>query len=302
MAMYTDASPYSKRGLCFVPNSTTPQDDFIWTTKPSALSWYYNYASSPSQTFSNLTQGELEFVPMLWGAPENTKDTTFLDNVTTVMKSGTNIRNVLTFNEPEMTQWGGSGVDPAVGAQVWVNNIIPLQQMGIRAGLPAPSGSMDGLPWIRQFLGNCSEIIGEDCVYDFVTLHWYGNFEGLASHIGEYVATFPGYSIWVTEYNLDHAPLRDTQWFYKTSAEYLDRLPYIERYSLFGAFRSTVSNVGPNAAMLSPEGKLTDIGKWYLGGNDHSNSHAQNIAAPLTLPNVVLILSVVIITCINIRT
>lgn len=81
--------------------------------------------------------------------------------------------------------------------------------MGIRAGLPAPSGSTEGLPWIRQFLGNCSEITGEDCVYDFVTLHWYGNFEGLASHIGEYVATFPGKSIWVTEYNLDHAALRD---------------------------------------------------------------------------------------------
>jgi hypothetical protein len=189
MAMYTDATQFSKRGLCFVPNSTTPQDDFIWTERPSAMTWYYNYAPLPSHVFANLTQDEFEFVPMLWGAPENINDTAFLDTVQAIVKNGTRISNVLTFNEPDLSQWGGSGVDPAFGAQVWVNNIVPLQQMGIRAGLPAPSGSTEGLPWIRQFLGNCSEITGEDCVYDFVTLHWYGSFEGLASHIGEYVAT-----------------------------------------------------------------------------------------------------------------
>lgn len=41
---------------------------------------------------------------------------------------------------------------------------------------------------------------------------------------------------------------------------------YVKRYSYFGAFRSSVSNVGPNAAFLTQDGKLTDIGSWYLGG------------------------------------
>lgn len=45
----------------------------------------------------------------------------------------------------------------------------------------------------------------------------------------------------------------------------MDRLDYLERYSLFGAFRSSISNVGPNGAMLSEGGELTDIGAWYLG-------------------------------------
>lgn len=40
---------------------------------------------------------------------------------------------------------------------------------------------------------------------------------------------------------------------------------YITHYSYFGAFRSSVSNVGPNAAMLTQKGQLTDIGAWYLG-------------------------------------
>ncbi len=71
--------------------------------------------------------------------------------------------------------------------------------------------------------------------------------------------------MWITEYNLNNQDLATTQTFYNTSAEYFDRLEFVERYSLFGAFRSDVSNVGPNAAMLSANGKLTDIGAWYLG-------------------------------------
>ena len=71
--------------------------------------------------------------------------------------------------------------------------------------------------------------------------------------------------MWITEYNFDNQDLAATQAFYNTSAEYFDRLDYVERYSLFGAFRSDASNVGPNAAMLSAGGELTDIGAWYLG-------------------------------------
>jgi len=45
----------------------------------------------------------------------------------------------------------------------------------------------------------------------------------------------------------------------------------VTRYSYFGAFRSDVSNVGANAAMLTQSGKLTDIGSWYLGGGETGN-------------------------------
>lgn len=71
--------------------------------------------------------------------------------------------------------------------------------------------------------------------------------------------------MWITEYSLDNQDLQATQAFYNISAEYFDRLDFVERYSLFGAFRSHVSNVGPNAAMLNRDGELTDIGAWYLG-------------------------------------
>jgi hypothetical protein len=71
--------------------------------------------------------------------------------------------------------------------------------------------------------------------------------------------------MWITEYAMSHADLKDTQSFFNMSADYFDRMDSVERYSYFGSFRSDVSNVGPNAAMLNQKGQLTDIGAWYLG-------------------------------------
>jgi hypothetical protein len=78
-------------------------------------------------------------------------------------------------------------------------------------------------------------------------------------------------SIWVTEYAYNNQSLANTQSFFNTSAQYFDRLTNIERYSYFGSFRSSVSNVGPNVAMLTQNGLLTDIGSWYLGGAATNN-------------------------------
>lgn len=72
---------------------------------------------------------------------------------------------------------------------------------------------------------------------------------------------------WITEYNIDHQDLATTQAFFNQSAEYFDRMDSVARYSYFGSFRSGVSNVGPDAAMLNDGGELTDIGSWYLGGS-----------------------------------
>jgi len=263
----------SKRGLIFVPNKDHPQDNQIWTTHPSDLSWYYNYQPNPSPVYDDIPQSEFEFVPMLWGAPPDVTDTSFVAAIKNLVHNrGVNITNVLTFNEPDGPNiYGGSDITPAVAAQVWVSNVIPLQEMGLRVSLPACTGAPTGIPWLHEFLRECSKLVTTDdskprnCTYDFVTVHWYGNFEGLASHLGSYSAAFPNKTMWITEYNYNDQDLASTQYFYNTSAEYFDRLDFVERYSLFGAFRSHVSNVGPNAAMLNTDGELTDIGAWYLG-------------------------------------
>ncbi|KAK4231437.1 alkali-sensitive linkage protein 1 [Podospora fimiseda] len=267
------AGPLSspKRGLVFTPNSTTRGDDQIWFQKPSSLTWYYNYKAAPDDVYAKISQSELEFVPMLWGTPKTVQDTSFVTEIKKQIKDGRNITNILSFNEPDAPySWGGSNMDVQTAAEVWVRNIEPLREMGLRVGLPACTGASTGINWTRNFVKACNDRISQgglakNCSFDFITLHWYGGFEGLASHMGQYSAEFPGTPMWITEYNFADQSLVDTQAFYNISAEYFDRLPEVERYSLFGAFRSDVSNVGPNAAMLNNAGELTDIGAWYLG-------------------------------------
>lgn len=57
---------------------------------------------------------------------------------------------------------------------------------------------------------------------------------------------------------------------------------FLDRYSYFGSFRSDVSNVGPNAAMLTQKGELTDIGAWYLGQPEMAEGNVPKSAASTT--------------------
>ncbi|GJN76345.1 glycoside hydrolase [Purpureocillium lilacinum] len=270
LALSAAASATSKRGLCFTPNDQHPEDNKVWVQSNSDLKWYYNYGSLPSPAYSTFSQDEFEFIPMMWGVGSNPNDTAFLDSVKKLIDDGTKIKHVLGFNEPDIGDQGGSGVKPELAAQAWVANFEPLGKMGVKLGLPATTGGWGGLPWLKQFLGNCSELVStgkekKNCTWDFVPVHWYDNFGGLASHIGERRATWPDKDIWVTEYAYAHQDLAATQEFYNQTIDYFEKLDYIGRYSYFGAFRANKANVGPNAAFLNNGGKLTDIGSWYLG-------------------------------------
>lgn len=122
---------------------------------------------------------------------------------------------------------------------------------------------------------------------DFIPLHWYGNFEGLASYVGEMRQAYPDKELWVTEMGFPFVDLAQTYGFFNTATEYLDRLDDVARYAWFGSFRSAQSNVGPNAAMLDDDGALTDLGAWYLGrkatGNTPDSSGAGRVAAAAAL-------------------
>lgn len=148
LAANTQATDPSKRGICFVPNATTPQDDAIWLNETSNHpTWYYNYKATPSTVFSNYSQSDFEFVPMLWGNTALENDISFLNTVEQLVNEGLRIQHVLTFNEPDFpNKWGGSELEPQEAAQTWVKNIVPLQKSGIKVGLPAVATLKSGLP------------------------------------------------------------------------------------------------------------------------------------------------------------
>ncbi|PNY26365.1 Alkali-sensitive linkage protein 1 [Tolypocladium capitatum] len=284
----------SKRGLCFTPNEAHPDDNHVWVKSGSDLKWYYNYQGLPSPAYSPLSQDDFEYIPMMWGVGSNPNDTAFYDQVKKLVDDGTKVKHVLGFNEPDgPADQGGSNIKPKDAAQAWVANFEPLGKMGIKLGLPACTGSPGGLPWLKQFLGNCSELVStggdkKNCTWGFLPVHWYDNFAGLASHIGERKATWPDAEIWVTEYAYAHQGLAPSQEFYNQSIDYFEKLDYIGRYAYFGAFRASKANVGSNAAMLSNGGKLTDIGSWYLGFSA-TGVTPQSGKGAMTVPSVVLV-------------
>jgi hypothetical protein len=170
----------AKRGLIFIPNSATPEDNTVWTAPGSDLTWYYNYDLTPSAVFVN--DPSFQFVPMLFSPPSSPTDTSFLDGVKNLIKSGTNITYALSYNEPDgSTSTGGSNVTAQLAASTWIRELEPLRALGVKLGAPAVTGGEGGFTWLTQFFSACNG----SCTADFVPIHWYGNFDGLASHIGQ---------------------------------------------------------------------------------------------------------------------
>ncbi|KAI0157318.1 glycoside hydrolase family 128 protein [Xylariaceae sp. FL1272] len=264
----TAQSDSVKRGLVHIPNSQWPEDNAIWYREGSSITWYYNYGQSPSPQFDGISQDQLEFVPQKWGQSSDPTDTSFSNYVEQLIAEGRGIKNVLAYNEPEYGfDSGGAQLDPATAAKGWIADFVPLQEKGVRVGLPAVNGDDFGLNWLSQFMQRCSEQLnGRECPYDFLPVHWYNDFPGLTNLISKIDSMFPGSKIWLTEFTEPHVDLVTTQEFFKQSIPWLDGSSLVERYSWFGAFRSSVSNVGVNATFLNNAGQLTDIGSWYLGG------------------------------------
>jgi hypothetical protein len=99
----------------------------------------------------------------------------------------------------------------------------------------------------------------------------------------------------LTEFADAHDTLAGSQAFYNQSSSFLDRLSFLDRYSYFGAMRSDVSNIGPNAVFLTQDGQLTDIGSWYLGGVATGNipkGAGACLAVPRALSIIALLLAI----------
>ncbi|KAM7214395.1 Glycosyl hydrolase catalytic core domain containing protein [Rhypophila decipiens] len=268
-----------KRGIAFTPNENWPDDDRYWAeaAEKGAVSWYYNFGWQASAAYQSVPQSTFEFVPMMWGAgTANGTDSYFAGNISDVIDKGRAISHVMTFSHPDGTaEDGGPVIKPRIAARSWVNNAVPLQQKGVKVGLPIVG---DPYNWVTPFLANCSDILNKtagkkdgeakpECKFDFIPITSYGDMAVLEDRVATFANAFPGVPIWLIEYGFNDQDLPKTQKFFNESLAFVEASKSVERYAWFGACRSIVSNVGPNAAMLNPYGELTDIGSWYLGGN-----------------------------------
>lgn len=257
------ATSSPKRGLVAIPELSSSEEQ-LFGAASTDLTWYYNYKTTPT---AGLQKTKLDFLPMLFSANDSNPGTGFASGVTSLISKGANITTVLGFNEPDNCagSTGGSCMPADLAATVWIQQLEPLRAQGIKLVSPAVTSADSGFTWMQNWFTACEG----RCHPDFIGVHWYGEtFEQLASHIGRVNATYPNVSgIYLTEWALPNANLTATQAFYNTSVQFLDRVSYVDRYSYFGAFKSSISNVGYNATFLDQKGMLTDLGSWYLGGS-----------------------------------
>jgi hypothetical protein len=173
-----------KRGLVSV-STLNPGDDQIFVQPNNGLTWYYNYGISLTTEYKNLTQSEIEFVPMLWGI-SNATGNTFLQNVTSMIAKGRNITHVLSFNEPDVNYTaGGSQISPDAAAASWILNFDPLRKMGIKVGAPVVYANESGFAWLDKFYTAC-ESRKSNCTADFMNIHVFGNISFVESYLTEY--------------------------------------------------------------------------------------------------------------------
>lgn len=263
----------SKKGFAYIGDTHTGDNRLLSISSP--LSWYYNWSPSPNRNL--IPVDRIEFVPMIHGI-DSTQTSQTEQVIKGLPQSSTHL---LSFNEPDGTKdSGGSSVSPDDAAKAYINYVVPFRD-GKSGGRkwkishPSTTGSPNGLKWLRSFNESCYKIDPNNgCPTDFITAHWYGAFDGLASWLSsldEFYNTNttrnPTLKIWLTELGLPQQSADATVQMMNQTLPYLEKLDYVERYAWFGAFRPKEANAwtGDGVALFDNDGGLTQLGALYMG-------------------------------------
>ncbi|KAJ8507118.1 hypothetical protein ONZ45_g10474 [Pleurotus djamor] len=221
---HTALAKNSKRGLAFAAFSS-PNDILHANQSTSAISWHYDWSSSP--TSSAVAGSHIEYVPMQWG-------TRGIDGLEGLVRArGAKI--VLGFNEPDFAEQ--SNLSPAQAAQLWKQYIQPLKSsLNVKLVSPAISSADTGIPG---------------------ALVW----EWFVEYLERVHSTFPGKKVWVTEFAETSMDVNAVSTFMKDALPFLDSTPWIERYAWF-AYMRPQNGVAWN--LLDGSGNLNRIGKSYV--------------------------------------
>ncbi|KAH7014350.1 glycosyl hydrolase catalytic core-domain-containing protein [Microdochium trichocladiopsis] len=288
--------PASKRGVSY-HNDTAAADYDILLSARGPVGWYYTWSprpGPPAQVFPWGFRDNVEFVPTIHGTGKLASDIADLD------KLNASSTHLFSFNEPdELAANGGSQLSPQEAAAAYISSIVPLRSR-FRISHPSVTGSQRGFDWLMAFHDACFKIDAKQgCPADFIVVHWYGGFDGLAGWLGQlrkwyteagYVAAAAASGsgggsssgsgsgsgrddtnalpFWLGELGIPGAPMDANLAMMSQTLPYLDNLPWIAKYAWFGTFRPAQANnwTGVGVAFFDDEGGLTELGSTFLGG------------------------------------
>lgn len=178
----------SKRGAAY--NEASLVDSL---SSSGAVSWAYDWNMYKMGTLP----GQVEFVPMLWGAKMFTG---WFAAIQTLLNSGN--KYILGFNEPDMaSQASMSSSDAARYYRDYISTFAGQSKL-VSPAVTNGQGPDTGLNWMRNFLDSC-----KDCGVSALAVHWYGDTaQDFKSFVGQATDLAREYNLdetWVTEFALN---------------------------------------------------------------------------------------------------
>jgi hypothetical protein len=166
------------------------------------ISWAYNWGVSSA----GLNLPGVKYIPTMWG---NKPD--FTDNWNAKAKAaiaaGSDV--IFSFNEPD--QPDQSNMSPSQAADMYRQYMNPLAGLGAKLcapsvtnGVKTASGAPMGLPWLTEFLAQCS-----DCKIDCINIHWYAdasNVQYFKDHLTQAHTVGGGLPVYVSEFGAVGSP------------------------------------------------------------------------------------------------
>lgn len=235
---------------------------------PAALNlgWYYDWGTKSFKEikYKNTKFYDLEFVPMIYGEPDEEFSTIF----TRVKEQG--YKYILGFNEPDLAY--ESNISSRVAASRWTNYFVK-NKGNLKLGSPAISTASPVVEskWWDEYWNGLT--VNDKAATTFIAVHkYYENYSSTSAK--EFLLlldeTYSKYKkpIWITEFALwlkDDANQKQkakAEEFLKTVCKGLNERSYVERYAWFvpnlkGAEASSSALYDYNT------GTLTNIGKIY---------------------------------------
>ncbi len=255
------ATKSAKRGLAY--DLSSPAD---LSALAPGISWWYNWSPRPHDRVASYDYASLygvDFIPMVWNA--NMDD----GQLKLYLLAHPNIRYLLVINEPNLVDQ--ANMTPEAAARFWPRLEQISSQTNVKLVGPAMnwgtlSGYGDPVVWLDAFYAAYrAQNQNRDPQIDYLAFHWYDyGLSAMLDRLARY-----GKPFWVTEFanwhSVDDGVQIDS--LEKQKQQMAEMVAICEnRVDVFryAWFTGRMSDDPHFSSLLSNEGTLTELGRYYL--------------------------------------
>lgn len=255
------ATKSAKRGLAY--DLSSPAD---LSALAPGISWWYNWSPRPHDRVASYDYASLygvDFIPMVWNA--NMDD----GQLKLYLLAHPNIRYLLVINEPNLVDQ--ANMTPEAAARFWPRLEQISAQTNVKLVGPAMnwgtlSGYGDPVVWLDAFYAAYrAQNQNRDPQIDYLAFHWYDyGLSAMLDRLARY-----GKPFWVTEFanwhSVDDGVQIDS--LEKQKQQMAEMVAICENRAdvfRYAWFTGRMSDDPHFSSLLSNEGTLTELGRYYL--------------------------------------